>query len=83
MIALVHQPINLKQAKLVPDAVKALDDEWTKLENRHTWSLDTVREKHKVKDEATSRNEETHSGELMTLCFLEGAELEAKYQEYK
>eukprot|EP00973_Karenia_brevis_P021401 2941807-Karenia_brevis.AAC.1 len=32
--ALVHQPINLKHAKQIPDPVKALYDEWTKLENR-------------------------------------------------
>eukprot|EP00973_Karenia_brevis_P063936 8887047-Karenia_brevis.AAC.1 len=32
--ALGHQPISLKHAKQIPDAVKALDDEWTKLENR-------------------------------------------------
>eukprot|EP00973_Karenia_brevis_P082286 11406659-Karenia_brevis.AAC.1 len=58
--ALVHQPINLKQAQLIPDAVKVLDDECTKLENRHTWSLDTVREQHRAKDEATANIEETH-----------------------
>eukprot|EP00973_Karenia_brevis_P029865 4118618-Karenia_brevis.AAC.1 len=43
--ALVHQPVSLKQAKQIPDAVKALDDKWTKLENRCTWYLDIVRER--------------------------------------
>eukprot|EP00973_Karenia_brevis_P018376 2520095-Karenia_brevis.AAC.1 len=78
--ALAHQPISLQQAKQIPHAVKALDDEWTKLQNRCTWSLDTAREKKDVKEEATAKNEETHFGELMTLCFLKGAELEAKHQ---
>eukprot|EP00973_Karenia_brevis_P014439 1968041-Karenia_brevis.AAC.1 len=58
--ASVHQPISLTDAKQIPDAVKALDDEWAKLENRCTWSLDIVREKKDVKEEATAKNEETH-----------------------
>eukprot|EP00973_Karenia_brevis_P048907 6784456-Karenia_brevis.AAC.1 len=28
---LVHEPVSLKHARLIPDAMKALDDEWNKL----------------------------------------------------
>eukprot|EP00973_Karenia_brevis_P081087 11245437-Karenia_brevis.AAC.1 len=34
-LAFVHHPTSLKRAKMIPDAVKALDDEWNKLANRN------------------------------------------------
>eukprot|EP00973_Karenia_brevis_P041199 5699395-Karenia_brevis.AAC.1 len=68
---------------MIPDAVKALDDEWNKLANRNTCPLDFVREKQDVKNQASKKNEEAHSGELMSLCFLKGAELDVKFQKYK
>eukprot|EP00973_Karenia_brevis_P052427 7284628-Karenia_brevis.AAC.1 len=43
--ALVHQPVSLEHARLIPDAMKALDDEWHKSAKRNTWSLGTARDK--------------------------------------
>eukprot|EP00973_Karenia_brevis_P011602 1570967-Karenia_brevis.AAC.1 len=40
-------------------------------------------EKSDVQKAADLKNEETHFGELMSLCFLKGAELDVKQQKYK
>eukprot|EP00973_Karenia_brevis_P019393 2658880-Karenia_brevis.AAC.1 len=39
-------------------------------------------EKSDVQKEASLKNEETDFGELMSLCFLKGAELDVKQQKY-
>ena len=42
--ALVHQPIDIDKAKLIPDAKKALDKECAKLESKpvQAWDVSTV-----------------------------------------
>eukprot|EP00973_Karenia_brevis_P016522 2262913-Karenia_brevis.AAC.1 len=63
--------------------MKALDEEWNKLAKLDTWSLGTVREKDDAENEADLKNEETHFGEVMSLCSLKGDELDVKHQKDK
>ena len=44
-VALVHTPFPISEAMRIPGATEALNKEWTKLETRQAWLVNTVREK--------------------------------------
>ena len=44
--ALVRTPIVIKKAMQMPEAAKALEAEWTKLEDKQAWLLNKVKESH-------------------------------------
>ena len=46
--ALVHTPVPLPKAMQLPEARSALNAEWRKLQDKETWVLSSVKEKHEV-----------------------------------
>ena len=72
---MVHAPVPIKKALQMPEAKKALDDEWDKLLRKGTWKLDAVREKGDVIEESRRKGKTAHFGTLMDLCHLKHAEL--------
>lgn len=58
--AMVHQPIPIPKAMRIPKAKEAVDAEWSKLENKRAWDLDSVRERQDVKDEAIKLGKAIH-----------------------
>ena len=81
--ALVHTPIQIGKAMRIPDAKKAVDDEWSAREQKKTWNMDKVRPKAEVIAEAEKKNMSVHFGRLMDLCHLKHAELSPELQKYK
>ena len=81
--ALVHTPIQIGKAMRIPDARKAVDDEWQAHEQKRTWNINKVRPKAEVIAEAEKKNMSVHFGRLMDLCHLKHAELSPELQKYK
>ena len=73
--ALVHTPIQIGKAMRIPEAKKAVDDEWNAHEVKKTWNINKVRPKAEVIAEAEKKNMSVHFGRLMDLCHLKHAEL--------
>merc|ERR1711954_477641 len=81
--ALVHTPIQIGKAMRIPDAKKAVDDEWNAHEQKKTWNVNKVRPKAEVIAEAEKKKVSVHFGRLMDLCHLKHAELSPELQKYK
>ena len=73
----------MSQAMKIPEAKKAVDKEWEKLEKILAWNLPKVRNKSDVIDEARNRNLKINFAPLMDICHLKNAELQKKHQKYK
>ena len=90
--ALIHKAIDIRQAMKIELAAAAVNKEWKKLEapdpingkaRPAAWDVTQVKSKHEVAQNARETGIEVHFGEIMTLCHLKNAELEAKSQAYK
>lgn len=56
LYALVHTQIAIDEAMRIPGAKKALDGDWSVLQDEEkAWDLDTARENHDVVDEAREK----------------------------
>ena len=73
-LIMVHEPIAIKDAIKIPDAKKALDVEWTKLNKQRVWELETVREYSEVKSLALQEGRVVNFGRVYPLCFMKHAE---------
>ena len=76
--ALVARPVGKAEIRREVDAQKALDREWTRLEEIRCWEYDTVREwsgKGGVADEARRKGKKVHMGRIFELCTEKGSEL--------
>ena len=71
---MVHKPIKLSEAKLIPEAQEALKKERQRLEAEGTWDITTVEEKRDVKARQPDKTK-CHFGTIMRLCFLKNSEL--------
>ena len=80
---LVHKFIPMPPALKNPAAEAAVDKEWEKLENISAWNLSKVKSKKEEIDEARTSGATVHFAQLMDICHLKNAELEAKHQNYK
>ena len=60
----VARSVSKKEAATNPDAAKAMDKEWDKLEKQTAWVLDKVREWSEVSKEANSKNVRVHVGRV-------------------
>ena len=83
MFALVHQPVPANEMLTNKESVKALEKEWTKLEGKDAWKIDTVREKSEVAEEARKTERKIHFGRLMQLCHIKNYQLDRKLWQYK
>ena len=83
LFALVHTPIPIGKAMRIPEAKKAIDEEWHSQENKTTWNTKKVRPKAEVIAEAERMKVSVHFGKLMDLCHLKHAELAPELQKYK
>ena len=81
--ALVHTPIPIKKAMLMPAAAEALEAEWSKLENKRAWILDKVRSKKEIMADARKKGKTVHFGSLMDLCFEKHSEQPLENRKYK
>lgn len=79
---MVHTPILIEKAIGVPNAKKALDDEWDNLLGEGAWDSNTVREKDFIKN-AKQKDKTLHFGTLMDLCHIKHAELSKEKPRYK
>ena len=79
----VHKFIPMPQAMKIPAAKAAVDKDWEKLAKISAWNLTNVRSKKEVIDEARTSGATVHFAQLMDICHLKNAELEAKHQKYK
>eukprot|EP00973_Karenia_brevis_P084635 11744805-Karenia_brevis.AAC.1 len=75
-----HQPLKIKEASKNPKVEQARAKEWGKLQNRNCWSMDSVRRKQEVADEAQAHNKKVHFGNLMEIFSIKHAELDLEFQ---
>ena len=76
--ACVARPVGKAEIRREPDAQKALDVEWRRLETLKTWSIEKVREwggKNGVAEEARKNKKKVHVGRIAELCHEKGSEL--------
>ena len=67
----------------MPEAAKALEAEWKKLEDKRAWLLNKVRSKREVMAEARKKGNTVHFGSLMDLCFEKHSEQSAENRKCK
>ena len=68
---MLHQQLSIKDALRIPEAQKALDDEWAKLPKLHqqrVWIMESVREYNEVKGSAQRENRTIHFGRIFIFC---------------
>ena len=80
---LVHTPVDIHKAMQIPDAKKALVEEWTKLVTRGAWDVRKVRARAEVEKEAISAGKPAHFGSLMDLCHIKNSQLGKEFWRYK
>ena len=81
---MVHTPIPIGKALQIPDAVKALDAEWEKLETKlKSWDKNAPKEKAQVIKEAKAKGEQVHFATLEQLCHQKNSQLEESMRKYK
>ena len=82
--ALIHTPMNPKDAYRIPKAKKALQDSWDKLgKERKAWILESVMEREDVKKKYAKENKSVHFGYLRQLLFEKHSELPPEKRVYK
>lgn len=81
---LVHTQITIDEAMRLPGAKKALDEEWTTLQDEeNAWDLSTVREKQEVLDEAQEKGEEVQIANVMDIVHKKNSQLEEIFHKWK
>ena len=76
--ALIARPVVKAEIKREPEAQKALDKEWSRLEEIKCWLCETGREwsgKGGVADEARRNGKKAHVGRLFEPCHEKGSEV--------
>lgn len=87
--ACVARPVGKAEIKAEPKAQQALQKEWDRLKERHTWRTGTsqkedgVREWRDVAREARTAGTEVHLGMLYAICVEKGSELAPALRKYK
>ena len=76
--AMVHTPVPIPKALLIPDAKAALDKEYDKLNRIEAWDMSKVQSKRVIQEKAKRTGKTIHIGELMELCHLKNSQLEKK-----
>ena len=79
---LVHEFVFVAQAKKIPDAKTAVDQEWEEFEKLPAWRLSKIKSIREVILEAQSEKKKVHFAILMDICHVKNAELELKHQKY-
>ena len=73
---LVHKFSPMPKVMKIPDAKRAVDNEWEKLEKIPAWQLTKVRNKKEVIAEARNKGRKVHFASVMDICHLKNWELE-------
>jgi hypothetical protein len=81
--ALVHHPVPIDKAMTIPDAIKAIDKEWTKLDNKPFIIVEDVHERATLEQWAIDTKTLIHIGSLMILCHIKNYQLPKDQWSYK
>ena len=81
--ALVHTPVPIPKAMLIPEAKAGLEKEWNKLEVKKAWNIDKVKPKAEVIAQAKRNGRPVHFGSLMDLCHVKNSQLGKEFWTYK
>ena len=81
--AMVHKPIPIPKAMKIPDALKAVNKEWEKLESIPAWNVNSVKPRAWVIQNAKDLKKKVHFGHIMPLCHQKNAELKESLRSYK
>jgi len=79
----VASSITKKEAATNPDAAKAMDKEWDKLEKQVAWELENVREWSDVVKEANAKGVKVHVGRVFGILVEKGSELPKGHPDRK
>ena len=79
----VARSVSKKEAEHTPEAMKAMNKEWEKLEKQNAWVLSQVREWSDVRWEAKNKNETVHVGRVFGILVEKGSELPKGHPERK
>ena len=89
---MVHTPVPVPKALLIPEAKAALDKEYHRLESTKdaqgrpripAWDITKVKSKAELKAKADKTGKRIHFGELMELCHLKNSQMSKEHQKYK
>ena len=67
----------------IPEAKRAVDEEWQKLEDKTAWDFRSVRPKAEVIAECKRSKKNAHAGSLMDLCHEKHSELKLLIKLFK
>ena len=79
----VVKAMKLSECRHIPEAMKALQNEWDKLVAKGTWDVDSVREMSEVKQEARRLGTIVHFARLFEIMGMKGYELKKARVEWK
>jgi RNA:NAD 2'-phosphotransferase (TPT1/KptA family) len=79
----VARSVSKKEADATPEAAKAMNKEWEKLETQKAWLVETVREWRDVAAEAKAKNEVVHVGRVFGILVEKGSELPKGHPDRK
>jgi len=82
-LAMIHQEIPLDKAMRIPDARKAVNREWDKLDDIKAWDFGSVASKWKVKKRAKDEKKVIHFGTVRALCHKKNAQIASEFWSYK
>jgi hypothetical protein len=71
----VARSVSKREAEHTPEATKAMNKEWEKLEKQNAWVLSQVREWSDVRRQAKAKNETAHVGRVFGILVEKGSEL--------
>ena len=83
MNACVARPVGKKEIAQEPKAKKAVDAEWQRLRDIHTWNEGAVREWQDVARECHRKGTKAHVGRLFNICVEKNSELAPELRKYK
>ena len=73
--AMVHAPIPIEKALKIPEAKKAMDKEWDKLDNLNSFNYGSVQEKWVVHGWCNTDSKTRHFANVMRICHKKNAQL--------
>ena len=79
--ACVARPVNKKEQATNPKCAEAKDKEWTNLSNRRVWDVTTVKEWHKVAQEANAAGKTIHMGRVFGIMVEKNYEAAPKFRK--
>ena len=79
----VARSASKKEAAMIPEATKAMDKEWGRLEKQAAWLIDKVRQWKDVSQEAKANKKTVHVGRVFGILVEKGSELPKGHPDRK